>query len=177
MDAAPTIGVPSSHTSSTLRRGAGGWTRGRPLAAAFSCLIIVAVAAPVVENWRDQPVDSFPLSYYPMFSYTRDPTSKVTYLAGVDAHGNRRPLHYRHFASGGMNQVRKQIRTLVTRGEADRVCATAAANVARSRDPLLADIATVEVRSETYDLRGYFTGTDPKPLSATVHSRCPVKRD
>ncbi len=35
----------------------------------FSLLAVLVVMSPVVQNWRPEPADNFPLSHYPMFSY------------------------------------------------------------------------------------------------------------
>ncbi|NJM08485.1 hypothetical protein HC891_23350 [Candidatus Gracilibacteria bacterium] len=50
----------------------------RNLARGFSMVLVGAVLAPLIENWRAAPRDNFPLSYYPMFSARRSKRSKFT---------------------------------------------------------------------------------------------------
>jgi len=100
---------------------------------AASAALLGAVITPVRQNWRPVPRDGFPLSYYPMFSARRRRTGTVTHLVGVDADGRSRVLHYRHAGTGGLNQVRRQIRRSVTEDRADALAERAAGSVARSR--------------------------------------------
>jgi len=142
----------------------------------FSLLMIGAVAAPVLENWRTEPQDSFPLSYYPMFSYRRPALTPVTYLVGIDAQGDRRKLHYRHAAGGGMNQVRRQIDKMVRKGNAGELCKTVAGNIATFDTGWRGRIVTIEIRTDTYDLREYFTTTSRTPVNESIHHSCVVDR-
>src|SRR5690625_704643 len=62
--------------------------------------------------------DSFPLSTYPMFSTDRKGRVTVPHVIGITDDGQRVPLHYRHYGTGGLNQVSKQIARGVRRGKA-----------------------------------------------------------
>jgi hypothetical protein len=148
---------------------------GRLRAAAFSVTLLAAVLAPVAENFRDEPEDSFPLSYYPMFSARRSPTPEVTYLVGLSAAGERYPIHYRYAGVGGMNQVRRQIRRRVREGAAGVLCADVASKVARARKPPLADVVTVQIITGEFRLDDYFRG-DKRPLQEEVRASCAVQR-
>jgi len=83
-------------------------------AAAFGLAVIGAVVAPVVRNFQRNPVDSFPLSHYPMFSAAHPELLDVTHLIGVTASGKRVPLRCSLLGPGGMNQLRTQIRRAAT---------------------------------------------------------------
>jgi len=50
----------------------------------ISILCMLVIASPILENWKDEPKDDFPLSYYPMFSKIRGETTIVSYLYGGD---------------------------------------------------------------------------------------------
>jgi len=68
-------------TSDRLRQP----TQGKGLASGFSLLMTCAVLWPIVENWREDLTDSFPLSYYPMFTEKRAEKARVTYMVGFGA--------------------------------------------------------------------------------------------
>jgi hypothetical protein len=148
--------------------------KGKPLAIGFSLAMIGAVLWPIIENWRKESKDDFPLSYYPMFSAKRSKRSKVTYLVGRDAQGQRSVIDYKFAGRGGMNQVRRQIRRLVAQGQADKLCRSVAANVARTQNGSLNDIVTVQIVTGNYRLDDYFSG-NKHPLSETVHAECQVE--
>jgi hypothetical protein len=147
----------------------------------FSCLLIGAVLSPVIQNWRAKPVDSFPFSYYPMFSEKREGTSRVTYMVGIDSKGNRHNLHYKYargdMGAGGLNQVRRQISKMLERKEADKLCQAIARNVSNKQEGWLAKVVAVEVRTDTYNLNDYFTGKSRIPVKSKIHATCSVKRD
>ena len=61
------------------------WT-GKATAALFSIAVLGAMLSAVVQNWQAQPRDSFPLSYFPMFTIPREDLHTeyvTTYLAGT----------------------------------------------------------------------------------------------
>lgn len=147
-------------------------SRGKWLAGAFSLALIATVAWPVVENWKVEPQDSFPLSYYRMFSEDRADRQRLTYLAGLDPRGNRYLIPYRFAGTGGMNQVRRQINRRVNDGEAADLCRSVASRLGRSssRPP---GVSTVEVITGTFLLSSYVTGSIT-PLEENVRARCAV---
>jgi hypothetical protein len=158
-------------------RGAGaGWSHGRILAGGVSALTLAAVLLPIAENWRAEPRDSFPLSYYPMFALRRSKRTRFSYLLGIDARGGRRPLPYTLAGSGGLNQVRRQINRCVREGRAEALCERVAANpaLARLAGPF-ADV--VEVRIVTGEFRlGRFYKGETEPASERVHAFRRVSR-
>jgi hypothetical protein len=143
-------------------------------AGAFSLVLLIVVASPVVENWKSPSHDDFPLSFYRMFSEERADVQRVNYLVGLDAQGGRFLIPYRYAGAGGMNQVRRQINKLVDNGQAANLCRTVASRVARagSRLPRL---RTVEVTTGTYRMSEYFTGQQA-PVAENVRGRCTVDR-
>jgi hypothetical protein len=145
---------------------------GKRVAAAFSIILLVVVASPIIENWRSPPHDDFPLSYYRMFSEVRSDTQRVTYLVGLDSHGERMLLPYRYAGSGGMNQVRRQINKRVKQGDASRLCRTVASRVGRAGSRL-PELQAIEITTGTFRMSDYFRGRSA-PVSENVSARCAV---
>ncbi len=159
-----------------MRRSEDGDARlGQLLASGTSLLTLGAVLWPVVQNWRRQPRDGFPFSYYPMFSARRGGTSSVTCVIGIDADGNRHSLHYRHAGFGGHNQVRRQLRRMAIEGRAEDTCASVIANIARERPKLHRSLAAVQIVTRTYRLDDYFGGGSRDPLREKVHASVVVQ--
>jgi hypothetical protein len=155
------------------RPGRAPWAKG--LAALFSVLMIGATLAPVAENWRAEPRDSFPLSYYPMFSAKRSEKYVVHYLVGRDAEGNRHRIPHKFAGSGGFNQTRRQINKLVREKKAADLCHAVAEKVARADTSPFTEIVTVEVVTGSYRFDDYFAGKK-SPLSERVRASCAVQR-
>jgi hypothetical protein len=151
-------------------------TQGKGLASGFSLLMICAVLWPIVENWREQPTDSFPLSYYPMFTEKRAEKARVTYMVGFDAQGNRELIPYPFAGTGGLNQVRKQIRKVAQTGKATELCRSVAARIAQSKRERFADVESVQIVTGDYRLADYFSG-NKSPVSERVNASCQVERD
>lgn len=162
----------SEDRSGGVRRPPGG----RMFAAGFSLLLVGATLSPVAEHRRKKPKDNFPLSYYPMFTERRGETEKVVYLKGVEARGNGRPISFKYAGSGGLNQVRRQIRQVVRRGRAEELCRTVAAKVARRNEAPLADVVEVQVVTGEYHLADYFRGRSTTPVSEVIHDSARVER-
>jgi len=144
------------------------------VAAAMSLLLIVLVASPVLENWKDDPDDSFPLSYYPMFIFDKSDRQRLNYLVGIDAQGNRRFLEFSLVGPGGMNQVRRQMSKLIERKQAPQLCQSVATKVAKSGRKL-ADVVQVQIVTGTFRMSSFFGG-ETSPGAEDVRARCAVQR-
>lgn len=144
----------------------------RRLASLISVGLVAAVLAPVRQNWRRRPRDSFPLSYYPMFTAKRRSRMRVTHFVGLDRDGQRVHLPHDVAGSGGLNQLRKQIRRIVQRGDAEELCRAAAERVARRRRRY-PEVVAVQVVTGTYRLTAYFAG-QREPDKEVVHACVPV---
>src|SRR5262249_2395394 len=88
--------------------------------------LVVAVLSPIRENWRAQPHDSFPLSYFPMFSARRKATETFYYLVGRDKQGARYLIPFLYAGSAGLNQTRRQIDRIVREQRASQLAETVA---------------------------------------------------
>lgn len=150
--------------------------QGKGLAGGLSLLMIGAVLRPVVENWRKEPKDSFPLSYYPMFTAKRATRARVTYLVGFDARRRRYRIPYTYAGAGGLNQVRRQITRIVRRGKAEELCRLVASTIAQESGGPLADVVTVQVVTGEYQLADYFGGKKT-PVSESVRASWSIGRD
>ena len=142
----------------------------------LSIAMIGAVLSPIAENWRQDPRDNFPLSYYPMFSLRRAETSRLSYPVGFDARGNRYQIPYTLVGAGGLNQVRRQITKIVEGGRAADLCLSVGSRVARRTTRPLADVVRIQIATGTYRLSDYFTGKDKTPVVERVHASCDVRR-
>ncbi len=143
-------------------------------------LIIAAtltlVMLPVRENWAAKPKDSFPLSYYPMFSATRGATYSSPSLVGWTHDGQRRVIPYTFAGGGGFNEVRRQVRTLIGDKKAQDVCRKVARRLARSQRSEAAGIEKLQVLTATHNLDQYFRG-NKQAIRERVHATCPVVRE
>lgn len=149
---------------------------GKTAAVVVSVLLIVIVLSPIKENWNSKPEDSFPLSYYPMFTKKRGETMKIIHPVGVDSGGTQVLLHYKFAASGGMNQVRRQIRKTVRSGDSTELCEKVAKRVARKKRSPYNDMDKVQLVTSEYHISDYFTEVNQEPVSRTVNHTCEVER-
>jgi hypothetical protein len=128
--------------------------------------------SPIVQNWVKKPKDSFPLSYYPMFSARRDASYVAQTLVGVDGAGKRVILPYQWAGHGGFNEVRRQLRATVRKPEkAARLCEKLAQRAAKSKRHR--GLAQVEILTVKHDIKAFFQG-DRRPLEQDLHVACPV---
>lgn len=149
----------------------------KPANKAWPALTIAAtllvLASPIVQNWRSKPVDSFPLSYYPMFSAQRGTTFTGQSIVGVDERGQRRVLPYQFAGNGGFNQVRRQVRAKVKAERSAELCAGVAKRLRRSRRDEWHQLRAVQVLTVTHDMKKFFA-RGPSQISEHVHADCAV---
>lgn len=149
-------------------------SRRRMNAVRMSLLMLALVALPVVQNFREDPDDGFPLSYFPMFTTKREATTEISHPIGFRADGSSVDLHYKLAGGGGMNQIRRQIREIVKDDDADDLCKRVAKNVARSSRRDCSDVIEVAIVSDTYRYDLFFNG-QPEPVEREFHARCGVR--
>jgi hypothetical protein len=175
--------------SATSDHDSGGETPDRPFGRAFptiaSILVLVAVLSPVRENWRDRKdaVDSFPLSYYPMFSSRRADTHRQPHVVGIRSNGDTFPISYKLLGKGGMNQVRRQLGRLIKQEDSEplqQMLAGAANEIGNSSKKRYRDCVAVAAVRGHYALDRYFSAGEKEPvrmsllLSVPVPGRAPV---
>lgn len=134
----------------------------RRLATTYSIALLGAVIVPIRQNWRPKPRrDGFPRSYYPMFSARRRSTATVHSLVGVTVDGTRVRLPHGVAGSGGLNQVRRQIRRCVAEDRTEEPCQRAAQEIIRRnrrRSSPYADVVSVDVVASKFRLDDCFAG-------------------
>lgn len=124
--------------------------------------------------FRAPPVDSYPLSTYPMFSQRRGQPTLYRMLA-LDEHGAPAPLAPKLVANSEALQAAATIRRAVAGGKSAQraLCNEVAARV--SRDPESTQVRRLQIQAVRYDPIDYFVG-ERVPLEAqTLHS-CRVRR-
>jgi hypothetical protein len=149
-------------------------SRDKAMVLAGGVALLGSVLVPIRQNWRAKPRDGFPLSYYPMFSAKRKRHGSVVHLVGVDAEGERRVLRYSYAGTGGLNQVRRQLRRAVAAGRAQEIADNVASAV--STRPRRSDKSVVEVRVITgrYHYDDFFAG-HRQPVDELVHASARVQ--
>lgn len=157
----------------------------RDLLALAGCAVFAGILFAPLRHYAGSPKavqrqkvehDSFPVSTYPMFSADRKGRVTVPHVVGLTATGQRRPLHYRHYGTGGLNQVRKQLARALRRGAAADVAQRYADSLAVSARRKDQDIVTVLVVRSRFAFDDYFAPEQPDttPFRETVHARCDV---
>ncbi|WP_261623337.1 hypothetical protein [Nesterenkonia marinintestina] len=167
-------------------RGAGAVTK-RDAAGIFAAVVFAGfLFAPLrhyvgdlsdVEQAKKEK-DSFPFSTYPMFTAYRHGCQSIPHVVGFTSDGSRVHLDYRHFGSGGLNQVRRQISRAMRRGQATRVAqryADALRRRARSREKDVIEVAVVRSRFIFDEYFGHGAdGATNLPFRERVHATCVV---
>jgi len=144
-------------------------------AALLSLALIGAVLWPIQQNWRKNPRDNFPLSYYPMFNAKREAVETFYYVLGSDEQGKRYQIPHRMIGEGGNNQVRRQLRKIINEGRAPALAQSVAKKVARNQNEPWSRIVTVQVCRGNYAVDDFFHGRK-EPVSETVTGSSPVER-
>ena len=157
--------------------------RGKGLAGLLGLLLLGATLTPVAQNWQAEPKDSFPFSYYPMFSQKRGEVYKVDYIVGLDAQGGRHMIPYTFAGRGGFNQTRRQIHKLIQGQMADTLCRAVATHVlddddeddTEEEEPSYSNVVTVQIVTGAFRFADYFGG-NKTPVAEKVHASCPIVR-
>ena len=155
--------------------GASAPGRGKAPATLLSLALLGAVLWPIHQNWRKQPRDSFPLSYYPMFSAQRKPVEFFYYLLARDEQGARYYVPYQLIGPGGHNSNRRQIRRIVNEGRAADLARSVAQRLGRRDELPWSKIVTVSVVRGKFAVDDYFHGKQ-EPVSEQIAASCPVER-
>ncbi|XYI00705.1 hypothetical protein ACMHYB_13470 [Sorangium sp. So ce1128] len=152
--------------------GAGArWADRKAYAYGVTAGLVLLMLAPL---FRRPPVDSFPLSTYPMFSWGRhDARATVERAVGVDSRGGRRPIPPRLVGSEEVLQAKATLAQSIRQGaRATRaLCRGIAARVAEQSGQ--ADLVSVEIRTDTFDAVAFFEGQEA-PLDSKLHATCKV---
>jgi hypothetical protein len=140
---------------------------------ALTIVLLGAVLEPILHA---EPKDGFPFSNYPMFSARRGVETTLSHAVALSKGKPPRPLPPRFTGSDEVLQAKVTIQSAVDRGSrsAKDLCGEMAARVG-SAGEAFADVDTVEIRTDTYDVVAYFEGKTA-PLASKMHARCRVVR-
>jgi hypothetical protein len=132
----------------------------------------VAVLWPLV---RTPPVDSFPLSTFPMFAQSRPSEIDIDHVVATDAAGTRRVVPPGLLGQSEVLQAKALVAGAVSRGRAASrsLCREVAERLAA--EPAWSSSVRVEVRSDRYRVIEYFDGARD-PIASRVHARCALPR-
>lgn len=129
----------------------------------------MTIAWPALENLKEKPKDSFPLSYYPMFTTFRPPEYAVSHPAAADINNKIYNLPFTIAGSGGFNQTRRQISRSVRDGNAQLLSDSIAARIPLMNLQTDAPLRSVAIITSVFNLEAYYQG-DKKPLKRIVRS-------
>ena len=137
------------------------------------CLLIVA--SPITENWKDDPKDDFPLSYYPMFTHIWGGSTFVTYFIGVDKNKNYYSIPHIYVIPGSsFNTVRKQIIKIVRNGQAKQLCNFAARELRKVTVEPYSKTIALGVITSRINIEEFMNKRFKFPKEYKIHAQCLV---
>lgn len=137
--------------------------------------LILAIVAPIHKQLRGSRGDSFPLSWYPMFSRPRPALQPVTYMLGITASGDRHVVHTKHSVRGAMNRARRQLTRLAHKPRtAQTLCDKVAARFAKRRRGTMSEVVQIWLVQGKFDLDSYFADQHKAPVSERIKWACQV---
>lgn len=140
------------------------------VALAVSAVTILVLMAPVVNNWVDEPVDGFPLSYYPMFASKRGELTTIYHPVLITRDGEALDVSEEFVGAGGMNPNRRQMRRMVRDdGRADDLAELVARNLIEAGEVEKHDAVRLDIVRSRYHIRGYFEDA-PEPVERKVYA-------
>lgn len=129
----------------------------------LSFIIAVAILWPITENFKRKPADSFPLSYYPMFSSKRGSGYSLNYIIGYDAANTRYYIPYKYIGSGGLNQVRIQLNKKVKRKDTDKILQKVEKRLIKRNEPPYNQLVKLELIRGRFDFDAYYLSGNKLP--------------
>jgi len=132
--------------------------RAKFFAVFFSGALCALILLPIREHWHEPPEDSFPFSYYPMFTQIRGKEYNVRHPILTDTEGRQYHVPYHYAGGGGFNQTRRQISRAVREGKSPQLCRFILAQVEARGFPTESPIAYISIVTSTYDLDAYYSG-------------------
>ncbi len=138
----------------------------------------LAVLSPGIPDAGGTHQDGYPFSWYPMFSSSRPPVERVTWIRAVLADGSDRPVPVWYWTPGGLSEGRNQLEGAVkARGDAPAdFCARLARRFARRDHGWESTVVELRIVTSRWVLTRYFTEPAPTPEREQVVLTCPVAR-
>jgi len=147
----------------------------KTMAAVLSIGLTLAILAPVSKPFRGAQKDSFPLSWYPMFSRPRPAQEPAHYVIGITADGQRYVVHSRHYVGGRLNQARRQLDRLARNEDTARdLCEDVAGKFAELEGGLDGDLVQIWVVYGLFDVKAYFGEGRKAPTKETIRWACQI---
>ena len=141
----------------------------------LSAALAFAIMAPIKEGWRGVYGDSFPMSWYPMFSKPRRPLERITYMIGVFPNEKRTIIPSNYFVRGPMNQARRHVAKYGRNSERSmELCERAAKRVAKVKSGRASKIVQVRLVRGSFNREDYFGRNKKLPLVDYVKAACDV---
>jgi len=142
-----------------------------------SLLVCGSVLWPLSNHLRDEKVDGFPLSWYPMFRGTRPEIERPRHVVGIHEDGHEVAIPYNYWASGGFNQGRNQLTRIINLGTERReeLCEQIARRVRKRRKRRDRGIVEIQIVRSQFDRVEYFRDGITEPRRRKVYTSCPVK--
>lgn len=138
--------------------------------------LCLAMLSPLHPALRGVQGDSFPFSWFGMFSHPRADVERPNYVVGVTADGTRHKISTSYWTTGGFNQGYGQLRSALAKGraESDRFCQRLAVRMAGASRGWASEVVEVRIYQGTYSRDRYFGEGDHTPTAETLRVKCPV---
>lgn len=138
-------------------------------------LSLLIVLSPVLENWKENPKDDFPLSYYPMFTKVRGEYTFVSHLYGIDSNNNYYPIPHKVIVkNSGFNSFRKTVSRIIKNGEAEQFCRFVSQRLSNTEIEPYNRIRVVRVVTSKINIDKFMTNKPDRKMFR-VHAQCRVR--
>lgn len=144
--------------------------------AIICALSLIVVASPVVENWKEDPKDDFPLSYYPMFTKVRGEYTFVSHLYGIDKNNNYYLIPHTVIAkNSGFNSFRKTVSRIIKNGQAGNLCSLVSKKLRNIDVEPYNQIKFVRVVTSKINIDKFMNKKTEEKKLFKVHAECRVR--
>jgi len=141
----------------------------------LSLLLTFALLSPLKRDWRGEDGDSFPLSWYPMFSKPRPALERIVYMVGVLPDGTRRVIKSNYFARGPMNQARMHVAKYAQRKKtSDELCKRASEKMSKRTRGSKSRMGQVRLVRGHFSREAYFGAGQELPEKDVVMAACHI---
>jgi len=144
---------------------------------AIICVLsLIVVVSPVIENWKEEPKDDFPLSYYPMFTGMRRETTVVHHLYGIDENNNYYPIPKGVIAQrSGFNSFRKTVTKIIKNGQAKKLCSFVSNRLSNLEVEPYNQIKVVKVVTSEINIEEFMNKRFESKKLFIVYAECRVR--
>ena len=141
----------------------------------LSLLLTFALLSPLKKEWRGEDGDSFPLSWYPMFSKPRPALEQISYMVGVLPDGTRRVIKSNYFVRGNMNQARMHVAKYARQKKtSDELCKRASEKMSKKKRGPKSRMGQVRLVRGYFSREAYFGSDQELPEKDVVKAACHI---